>query len=73
MKTYEGQYTDWDGEVGDREYTLHVRDFDRGVATHVNPAGELMWEKDCTLVADRGKDLGCGSFALIKCLNSFQI
>ncbi len=44
MKTFEGQYTDWDGEVGDREYTLYVRDFDQGVATHVNPAGELMWE-----------------------------
>ena len=45
MKTFEGSYTDWDGVTETRQYTLYVRDTVRGVTTHVNPAGELLWEK----------------------------
>lgn len=44
MKTFEGPYTDWDGSTQSKQYKLYVRDTDRGVETHVNPAGELLWE-----------------------------
>lgn len=44
MKTFTGPYTDFDGKTNDQEYTLYVRDTDRGVMTHVNPAGELLWQ-----------------------------
>ena len=44
MKKYDGAYTNWEGQTENRQYSLYVRDEDRGVRTHVNPAGELLWE-----------------------------
>jgi aminoglycoside 3-N-acetyltransferase len=43
-KTFTGDYTDADGVKGRRTYGLFVRDIERGVCTHVDPAGELLWE-----------------------------
>lgn len=43
-KKFTGEYTDWDGHVSQKTYGLFVRDLERGVLTHVNPMGELLWE-----------------------------
>lgn len=44
MKSFVGPYTDWNGLTETRQYSIYVRDKARGVITHVNPAGELLWE-----------------------------
>lgn len=44
-KTFTGQYSDANGNTSSRTYSLFVRDIPKGVLTHVDPAGELMWEK----------------------------
>lgn len=44
-KTFTGEYTDERGVTEPRTYGLFVRNIDIGVLTHVNPAGELMWDK----------------------------
>jgi aminoglycoside 3-N-acetyltransferase len=43
-KTFTGSYTDISGSTEQRTYGLYVRDIERGVLTHINPTGELMWE-----------------------------
>jgi aminoglycoside 3-N-acetyltransferase len=43
-KTFTGDYTDAEGAKEHRTYGLFVRDIERGVCTHVDPAGELSWE-----------------------------
>ncbi|HVP10781.1 MAG TPA: AAC(3) family N-acetyltransferase [Phycisphaerae bacterium] len=43
-KTFAGDYTDADGVKQRRTYGLFVRDIERGVCTHVDPTGELLWE-----------------------------
>jgi aminoglycoside 3-N-acetyltransferase len=43
MKNFTGQYTDARGHSRETTCRMFVRDLDRGVTTHVNPAGELMW------------------------------
>ncbi|NKD76179.1 AAC(3) family N-acetyltransferase [Haematospirillum sp. H1815] len=45
FKTFAAPYTDWNGVTESKSYKLYVRDLERGVQTHVNPAGELLWEK----------------------------
>lgn len=42
-KKFTGQYTDQNGLKSEREYGLFVRNIDRGIKTHVNPTGELLW------------------------------
>lgn len=44
-KTFTADYVDWDGERSARTFGLFVRDIDRGVKTHVDPMGEILWEK----------------------------
>lgn len=44
-KVFNGNYTDASGATETRDYGLFVRNVDEGVLTHVNPAGELMWDK----------------------------
>lgn len=44
-KVFNGSYTDSLGNVERKDYGLFVRDIEKGVQTHVNPAGELMWSK----------------------------
>lgn len=44
-KRFEGPYVDWDGTVATRTFGLFVRDIDRGVTTHVDPMGELLWQR----------------------------
>ena len=44
MKTFEGPYTNYDGTMENKSYTVYVRDIERGMETYCNPAGELMWE-----------------------------
>lgn len=43
-KHFAGKYTDAEGNTTERTYSLFVRDIEKGVLTHVDPAGELMWE-----------------------------
>lgn len=45
FKDFSGTYVNIAGESSTKSYCLYVRDIDRGVLTHVNPAGELMWEE----------------------------
>jgi len=44
-KTFTAEYIDESGKKGLKTYGLFVRNIEQGVLTHVNPAGELMWEK----------------------------
>lgn len=44
-KKFQGNYIDKLGNIELREYGLFVRNIEKGVLTHVNPAGELMWSK----------------------------
>ena len=44
-KTFSGDYTDVSGKTESKTYGLFVRDIEKGVLTHVNPAGELMWKE----------------------------
>ena len=44
FKAFTGPYTLWDGTTQNKTYTLFVRDLAKGVLTHVNPAGELLWD-----------------------------
>ena len=45
LKQFTGDYTDSSGERTERTYALFVRDLERGTITHVDPAGELMWQE----------------------------
>jgi aminoglycoside 3-N-acetyltransferase len=53
-KEFSGKYTDALGNSSERTYGLFVRDVEKGVLTHVDPAGELMWEEGL-YVGDRPK------------------
>jgi aminoglycoside 3-N-acetyltransferase len=47
LKDFEGDYTD-EGGITTREiFQIYVRDLERGVETHVDPMGELLWEQGC--------------------------
>jgi len=43
-KTFEATYTDETGHASLKSYGLFVRNIEKGVLTHVDPAGNLMWE-----------------------------
>lgn len=43
-KSFSGNYTDEAGNTESKKYGLFVRNIEKGVITHVDPAGELMWE-----------------------------
>jgi aminoglycoside 3-N-acetyltransferase len=43
-KRFTGKYTDEDGITSERIYGLFVRDLEKGVVSHLDPAGELLWE-----------------------------
>lgn len=45
FKTFAGQYENKEGVVSHEEYTLFVRDLERGVRTDVNRMGEILWEE----------------------------
>lgn len=57
-KTFTADYIDESGKKESRTYGLFVRNIEKGVLTHVNPAGELMWEK-CLYSGYRPNE-GCG-------------
>lgn len=44
-KVFSGNYIDSLGNEKIKEYGLFVRNIEKGVLTHVNPAGELMWSE----------------------------
>jgi aminoglycoside 3-N-acetyltransferase len=44
-KTFTGQYIDESGEESSQTFGLFVRDIEKGVQTHVDPMGEILWEK----------------------------
>lgn len=45
FKEFSGTYIDSKGSESMKTYKLFVRDLERDVRTHVNPAGELMWKQ----------------------------
>ena len=45
FKEFTGLYVDNYGNMSNRTYKLFVRKLEDGVKTHVNPTGELMWNK----------------------------
>lgn len=44
-KRFRGSYVDGEGVATMREYGIFVRDIGRGVETHVDPMGELLWQQ----------------------------
>lgn len=44
-KTFTGPYKDAAGVLREKSYSLFVRNLEKGVLTHVNPAGERMWQE----------------------------
>ena len=44
-KQFVGDYTDENGNASSRRFSLFVRDIERGVHTHVDPMGELLWQQ----------------------------
>jgi aminoglycoside 3-N-acetyltransferase len=42
-KVFTGNYVDRSGLTELKDFSIYVRDIDKGVLTHVNPAGEDMW------------------------------
>lgn len=44
-KNFKGLYKGHDKKVCYKEYSIFVRNLDKGVTTFVNPAGELMWRE----------------------------
>lgn len=57
-KTFGGEYTNADGNTEHKSYQLFVRNIDKGVETHVNPMGDILWKEGFY----RGKmpGQGCG-------------
>lgn len=45
FKSFMGNYTDAAGQTSNREYSLYVRDIERGVVTDVVNAGEYLWQQ----------------------------
>lgn len=44
-KSFNGSYIDSAGRESTRSYTIYVRNIHKGVLTHVNPTGELLWKE----------------------------
>jgi aminoglycoside 3-N-acetyltransferase len=44
-KTFTGPYVDEEGIEEARSFGLFVRKLDEGVVTHVDPMGEILWDK----------------------------
>jgi aminoglycoside 3-N-acetyltransferase len=57
-KTFTGDYTDAAGITESKTYGLFVRNIEKGILTHVNPAGELMWQRG--LYSGHKPNEGCG-------------
>ena len=57
-RTFTGKYTDENGSKSTRTFGLFVRDVERGVVTHVDPMGEVLWEKG--LYTGYRPNEGCG-------------
>lgn len=43
MKWFESEYVDISSNISSRSYSIYVRNLEKGVRTHVNPAGDQMW------------------------------
>jgi aminoglycoside 3-N-acetyltransferase len=43
FKKFHGQYQNMAGEISNEDYTLFVRDIEKGVRTDVNRMGEILW------------------------------
>jgi aminoglycoside 3-N-acetyltransferase len=57
-KKFTAEYTDHTRNTESKTYGLFVRDIEKRVLTHVNPAGELMWKKG--LYSGCRPNEGCG-------------
>ena len=45
FKDFTGLYTNLDGEQTLKTYSLYVKNIQNNILTHVNPAGEFMWNE----------------------------
>jgi aminoglycoside 3-N-acetyltransferase len=57
-KTFSGTCIDAQGNASDQTFGLFVRDLDKGVQTHVNPMGDLLWQQG--LYSGSRPNLGSG-------------
>lgn len=57
-KTFTGTYIDAQGNISERTCGLFVRDIEKGVQTHVNPMGDLLWQQGLYLGSRPNE--GCG-------------
>lgn len=57
-KTFKAPYIGSDRVPSEKEYGLFVRDFDKGVLTHVNPMGEILWDE--AIYSGHRPKQGCG-------------
>lgn len=67
FKEFSGDYTDWSGTTEYRNYSLFVRNLEKGVITHVNPMGDRLWEKG--LYSGCRPNEGCG----LRTIDSVQL
>lgn len=44
-KIFEGFYEDFENKKTKQKYSIFVRNLEKGITTHVNPAGELLWSE----------------------------
>lgn len=45
MKEFSGTYIDKEGNAKNKIYTMFVRDIENNVVTHVNPTGQILWDR----------------------------
>ena len=58
FKEFSGDYTNAKGQTHKKKYKLFVRNVEHGVMTHVNPAGELLWENKIYIGSKPGNGNG---------------
>jgi aminoglycoside 3-N-acetyltransferase len=63
FKNFHGQYEDKAGVVSTQDYTLFVRDLEKGVQTDVNRMGEILWKEGLYLGNRPGVGNGMRSIA----------
>jgi len=66
-KQFSSEYTDVSGKTKLATYSIYVRNIEKGVLTHVNPAGEELWINGIY----KGDRPGVGSGLRTACANEF--
>ena len=67
-KTFTGICFDAQGKSSERTCGLFVRDIEKGVHTHVDPMGELLWQQGLYWVRGQTRTAACASSTRKRCL-----